>query len=232
MKHYNAIRKFLKKKGRVRKTIISITCILLFFWLDCQLRPIIKSVAIAQAQVISTDIINNAIIDELSQQEIKYSDLISIERDSTGKITALNTNIRKVNLLKAIISDKVQDKISSIGVKKVNIPLGTLTGTEIFTGRGPSIRLKISLSGSILTEIKSNFSSAGINQTRHQIYISVSTKVFALIPGYPVTTAVKTNIAVAETVIVGDVPHVITKEKDFSQCNSFENPGQQHLLLN
>lgn len=227
MIHYRPRGNFYKKKSKYRAKIIVVIFVfaILFFLLDCQLRPIIKSVAADQACVVSTDIINNAVIDELSKQGVEYSDLIKIERDSNGKILALNTDIQKVNLLKSIIADRVQDKISAVGIKKVNVPIGTLTGTEVFTGRGPSVKLKITMSGSIITELKSNFSSAGINQTRHQIYMSVSTKVFALIPGYPTTTAVETNIAIAETVIVGDVPKVFAggDPKTFSFAKGFSN---------
>lgn len=127
---------------------------------------------------------------------------------------AVNTDVKKVNLLKSMISDRVQEKFSDTRVQKVKIPLGTLTGTELFTGYGPLIRLKIAMSGSIATDLKSSFSSAGINQTRHQIYLCASTKVFALIPGYPVTTAVETNMVIAETVIVGDVPRVYANVDD------------------
>lgn len=201
-----------KHRGTIFVTLLIVISVLLL--LDHQLRPLIKSISADQARIISTNIINNAIIEELSSENIQYSDLVNIERDGSGKILAINTDVKKVNLLKSMIADKVQEKFSNTRIQKVKIPLGTLTGTEIFTGYGPPIRLKIALSGSIATDLKSSFSSAGINQTRHQIYLCAITKVFALIPGYPVTTAVETNMVIAETVIVGDVPRVYANVDD------------------
>lgn len=170
------------------------------------MRPLIKSVAKNRAQITSVNAINVAVLEEINKLDINYSDIISIQRNETGKIIAINTDIKKVNNLKASITLAVQDKISGFKKKDLSIPLGTLTGTEIFNGRGPNVPLKLALSGSVLTDFKSNFESSGINQTKHQLYLDISTNVFAMIPGYPVTTAIDTSILIAETIIVGDVP--------------------------
>ena len=81
----------------------------------------------------------------------------------------------------------------------------------MLNGRGPKIPLKISLSGSVKANFRSLFESGGINQTKHQLYLDVSTNVFALIPGYPTTTTIDTSILVAETVLIGDVPKFLVK---------------------
>ena len=181
---------------------------LLLVLLDHQLRPAIKSITEDHACIISTEVLNDVVTSELSSKDVEYSDLIKIERDLSGKILAVNTDIKKVNLLKSIISEKVQKRISAIDIDKTEIPIGTLTGLEIFSGKGPSLKLKITMSGNIHTDLQSKFLSAGINQTKHQIYMNVSTKISALIPGYPVMTAIETNVLIAETVIVGEVPNI------------------------
>ena len=174
--------------------------------LDHQLRPLIKSVSASKASIISTNVINNVVESELSNSNTKYEDIVDIVRDVNGKVISINTNIKTANLLKANIAKKVQDEIANLSTQKIFIPVGTFTGVDLLSGRGPSVSLQITLSGNVVIQIKSEFSSAGINQTNHKIFLDVSTNVYALIPGYPVTTAVQTNILIAETVIVGDIP--------------------------
>ena len=100
----------------------------------------------------------------------------------------------------------IQDKIATMDKQEVKIPLGTFSGTEILNGHGPKVSVKVSMSGGVATDFKSEFVAAGINQTKHRLYLDVVTDALALIPGYPVDTTVSTSFLIAETIIVGDVP--------------------------
>ena len=202
-------RKFRINKKKLFIFILFITVLLIL--VDYQLRPLIKSVAATQAQIVSTNAINEAINDKINELNINYNDIISFNKGDNGKILALSTNMRQVNQLKSVITLAVQNKISSIEKRKIKIPIGTLTGTEIFNGRGPKVSLKVSMSGSVITNFRSEFLGAGINQTLHRIYLDISISIFALIPGYPVTTAVQTTALIGETVIVGEVPNFLKK---------------------
>lgn len=184
---------------------------IIFFLADLKLRPLITSVAANRAQVISASIINDVVHDEISRKDVNYSDIVILEKDHNGHICAVNTNIKKVNLLKTSVCIAVQKKISEIKNDDYKVAIGTLTGTEIFNGRGPKIPLKISLSGSVKANFRSNFETAGINQTKHQLYLDVSTKVFALVPGYPTNSTIETSVLVSETVLIGEVPKFLTK---------------------
>ena len=183
---------------------------LLFFvvLIECQLRPLIKTIAASQAKLISNNAINEAVGEELEKSSVDYSDLVHIERDTGGKVLAISTDMVKMNALKSAVSVAIQNKINNTKEQNTSVPLGTLIGNDFLRGRGPDIPLRISLSGSVYTEFKSTFVAAGINQTRHQIYLNIRTSIYVLIPGYNVSTDIETNIAVAETVIVGEVPEV------------------------
>ncbi|MDQ5983411.1 MAG: Sporulation protein YunB [Eubacteriales bacterium SKADARSKE-1] len=199
-------RKLHKISLRKKFLIFSILFLISAIMLDHQMRPLITAVAKNRAQITSATTINDAVLEEINKFDINYSDIITLERNENGKIMAINTNIKKANILKASITLVVQERLSCMKKKNLNIPFGTLTGTEIFNGRGPNVPLKLTLSGSVLTDFRSNFESSGINQTKHQLYLDISTNVFAMIPGYPVTTAINTSVLIAETIIVGDVP--------------------------
>ena len=64
------------------------------------------------------------------------------------------------------------------------------------------------MTGNVTTDFESELSEAGINQTKHRINLNTQVNVAAIIPGYPVNTNIKTNLTIAETVIVGEVPKV------------------------
>lgn len=206
-------RKYKQKKLSIKIKILIIVAFvsIIAVLLDKQMRPLIKSVVFSQAQTVSTNVINQVVADELSRLDIDYSDIIDIQKDADGKILAVSTDMKKVNSLKSLMTLSIQDKISAMEVQKTKIPLGTFTGTEILNGRGPKIPINVSMSGSVIMDFKSEFVSAGINQTKHKLYLEVSSEVLAFIPGYPVNTVVKTSILIAETIIVGEVPAVFAE---------------------
>lgn len=206
-------RKYKQKKLSIRIKIIIIVAFvsIIAVLLDRQMRPLIKSVVFSQAQTVSTNVINQVVADELSRLDIDYSDIVDIQKDDDGKILAVSTDMKKVNSLKSLMTLSIQEKISTMDMQKTKIPLGTFTGTEIFNGRGPKIPIDVTMSGSVIMDFKSEFVSAGINQTKHRLYLDVSSEVLAFIPGYPVNTVVKTSILIAETIIVGEVPAVFAE---------------------
>lgn len=206
-------RKYKQKKLSIKIKILIIVAFvsIIAVLLDRQMRPLIKSVVFSQAQTVSTNVINQVVADELSRLDIDYSDIIDIQKDADGKILAISTDMKKVNSLKSLMTLSIQDKISAMEVQKTKIPLGTFTGTEILNGRGPKIPIDVSMSGSVIMDFKSEFVSAGINQTKHKLYLEVNSEVLAFIPGYPVNTVVKTSILIAETIIVGEVPAVFAE---------------------
>ncbi|MDR0404233.1 MAG: sporulation protein YunB [Oscillospiraceae bacterium] len=190
-------------------------------FLDMSIRPLIKVVVAKQAETISTTIVNETITKELSENAVNYSDLVKIERNKEGKILAVDTNVQQANLLKSKIVAAVQRELANTDSREFIVPFGSLTGSHIFDSRGPEIPLKISICGSINANFNSTFTEAGINQTKHQISLEISTEILGLVPGYPVNTGIKTNMLVAETLIVGEVPQIFANFGDGS--NLFKN---------
>lgn len=188
--------------------LMIILCFVLVLLLDSQLRPIIKSITTNQARIKSIDTINKVITEELGKNALSYNDLVVIERDSSGKVLAITTQMVKMNEFKSSVIIKVQKELGDSGHMDIGVPLGTLLGDNLLHGRGPSIPLRVTLSGNVNADFKSSFESAGINQTKHQIYLNIHISVYSFIPGFDTTTDVETNVPVAETIIVGEVPQM------------------------
>lgn len=200
-------RSSMPARGRLILFIIAFLAFILIF--NSQIRPVIASVTANEAKIKSVNTINNAVLSELNKDNISYDDLITIERGSDGNVQAITTNMVKMNELKAKIISDIQDKLNNDTYSTVWVPIGTLVGGDFFHGKGPKIALKASLSGNVNAEFNSTLASAGINQTKHQIYLDVGASIYSFLPGFDTTTEVKTNVLVAETVIVGSVPQVV-----------------------
>lgn len=224
----SGLNKYVKLKRKRRIIVLLLSILVLFFVLDFRLRPIIKTISVSKARVISTNAINEAVLHEIGRSGVEYSNLVNVERGEDGKVLAITTNTQKVNELRSNISIEIQEILSNIKMRQVGLPIGTLTGIEILNGVGPTVPLRITVSGSVITQINSKFSEAGINQTKHQIFIDVHTKISAMIPGYPATSEVDTNILIAETIIIGEVPKVYAntdneKLRDMASLSQFND---------
>ncbi|MVB12997.1 Sporulation protein YunB [Caprobacter fermentans] len=194
-------------RGRLILFLFVFFAFILIF--NSQIRPVIESITANEAKIKSVNTINNAVMEELNRDNISYDDLITVQRGSDGQVLAITTNMMKMNELKAKIIENIQDKLNNDTYSTVWVPLGTLIGGDFFHGKGPKIALKASLSGNVTAEFNSELTSAGINQTKHQIYLDINTSIYSFLPGFDATTDVKTNILVAETVVVGSVPQVV-----------------------
>ncbi|MEG2234726.1 MAG: sporulation protein YunB, partial [Oscillospiraceae bacterium] len=151
---------------------------------------------------------NKAVVAELERLYVDYDGLVTVVKDPvSGQIIAIETNAVEVNKLKAILTDAVNDKLAGITEQSVRIPIGTLTGIEILSGRGPKIRLKMLPSSYVETNLVNKFDTAGINQTHHQIMIEFKVKMTAILAPYSTSVDVSTNVCIAETVIIGAVPN-------------------------
>lgn len=208
MRHHRKIGK-RRLKPQYKFLLVIAVLIGLIVLIDCQLRPLVRALAVNQAKIISNTVINQVVLDEMTKEQIRYEDLVDIQKGADGKILAIGANAIRMNELKSAVSLHSQQQIGEIMDKALQIPIGTLIDSEFTRGRGPNIPIHLSLSGNVQTEFTSNFESAGINQTRHRIYLTVHTSIFAIIPGYyNASTEVETSVMVAETIIVGEVPEV------------------------
>lgn len=174
------------------------------------MEPILSSMATARVSNTVNRIVVEAVSDAIQGGEIDYGILVEFEKDADGRVTALKSNMAAFNRLQASISDDILLRLSEVSTSTLSIPVGTLTGSSLLAGRGPLIRVKMQSVGSTTASFRNTFSSAGINQTRHQILLDVNVNVSILLPGFRTSTRVTNEISVAETVIVGTVPENYT----------------------
>ena len=195
---------------RVLALLLAVSLLALTLTATARMRPLLESLATTRVSNTVNRIIFEAVNEAIQNGDISYERLISLEKDSEGKITAVHSNMAAYNRLQAQILDIILAKIDQVSARELSIPIGTLTGSALLAGRGPRIRVRMESVGSSTARFNNQFESAGINQTKHQIILEVEVSVAILLPGFTTATKVSTAVTVAETVIVGAVPDTYT----------------------
>ena len=195
------IQKWLK-----RVLVLFILLLALFFALRSKYRVVISELARTQVMNTTSDLTNDAIARQIAQGDIQYDRIVFFEKDLDGRITALKTNMSEVNRLKTDILNIINDEILALDNSDIGIPLGSLFFPELLSGKGPAIPVRILSIRNSDANFVSDFSQAGINQTLHRLNMEVSIDVAVLVLGQTASFTVSSEVVVAETVIVGDVP--------------------------
>lgn len=89
----------------------------------------------------------------------------------------------------------------------LKLRFGSFSGFKLLAGKGPGIPIRISTIGNVETDLKSEFTSQGINQTMHRVYLQVVCEVSILTPYEDITQKITNQVLIAENVIVGKIPN-------------------------
>lgn len=194
-------RRFIRSIALV--LLLSVVALLVFRW---QFGDAICSLAQTQVKNATSDLINRAIDEQIELGNIQYDRIVYFEKDLNGRITALKTNIGEVNRLKTDILSIINAAILGQDDTDLGIPLGSLILPELLSGRGPQIPVRIITIRNSDADFSSFFSEAGINQTLQQLTMNVSVDIAILVLGRTESFTVTSQVVVAETIIVGQVP--------------------------
>ena len=186
--------------------ILFIAGCVIFLIFRSKYRTVIRDLAETQVKNTTSDLTNDAIAKQIAEGTIAYDRIVYFEKDLDGRITALKTNMSEVNRLKTEILNIINDEILELDTSDIGIPLGSLFLPELLSGKGPAIPVRILSIRNSDANFVSHFSQAGINQTLHQVTMDVSIDVAVLVLGETSAFTVTSEVVVAETVIVGQVP--------------------------
>ena len=166
---------------------------------------------LAQAQVINatSDLINDAIDRQIEAGDIQYDRIVYFEKNLNGAITALKTNMSEVNRLKTNTLNIINDEILALDQTDIGVPIGSIFLPELFSGRGKTITVQIIAIRNSDGYFESHFTQAGINQTLHRLNMCVVVDVSILVLGRSASFTVSSEVVVAETIIIGDVPDTL-----------------------
>lgn len=176
-----------------------------FIYVDNSLRPTITVLAETKALELANRSINKAVGDKV-KEKINYSDLVYTKLDAQGKISMIQSNTIMMNQIASDVALEIQNELKQVKTTTSYIPIGTALNSPILARYGPQLKVSIEPIGTVSVDFKTSFESAGINQTRHTIYLEAKTQVKVVIPLTTSTKEVKVKIPICETIIVGEVP--------------------------
>lgn len=202
----------------LKRWLVLMLCVaIVFIGSFFSVKPFVFSYAKSEAETIIINAANDAVLNVLAKNDITYNNLSNVSRDAEGMITGIEIDIEKVNRLKSQISSEMSRIISQKNKYDLNIPVGTLIGSEYTTGYGPKIRFKMQLTETAILDFESCFNSAGINNVLHQIIIKIDVKASVLMMGGTDGFSVSTTALAAQTVIAGGVPDSFTNVIEYPE---------------
>ncbi len=209
--------KYYTKKSKIRfqlkhpKIIMVIIAIFVLFnsilyFFNKNILPAVLSIGEESLRREATTIINETALDIYSK-DFNYNDIIVTEKDNEGNITMLRADTVKLNYLASKLILASNNKISDLEAIGLKVPLGYMTKNFVFYNLGPKINIKMTQVGNITSSYESVFESAGINQTRHKIYLNVNMKMKIIVPLNSKDVEIVSQIPISETIIVGKIPN-------------------------
>ena len=136
--------------------------------------------------------------------DIDYKDLIFVRYDDNGRVTLMQANTIIMNDISSEVASEVQKQLEKVSESEVDVPLRNAFDTQLL--KLPSINMKMVPEGTVYVDFATEFQESGINQTRHRIYLIVEANIKIIVPLVSEEVKISTNVPIAETIIIGDVP--------------------------
>ena len=196
------------QRNRLRGVVALVLICLTVFTLTFRFRigPFAEKLIVTHVDNQASDAINLAIAEQIAEGEIDYDRIVQVEKDSKGNVTAVKTNMEEVNRLKSSVLLRVDGKLRGLSMEKLSLPAGSVLWPELFSGKGPELPVRVLAARTTDAEFRSEFASAGINQTLHSIHIDIFVVITVMTWSGTVEVPVRTSVVAAQTVIVGTVP--------------------------
>lgn len=169
------------------------------------LSDLATQIAVSDAADLVSAEVNRVIARVLSQEEFASRSFVRFEKDEAGEITAVSADMGAINALSTEILENVVGTAEN-RLLTVSIPAGNLSGVSLLMGRGPAVPVEILMLTSSRVGFDNSIVSAGINQTKHRILLTVNVDIDVVVPWGTRSTQVQSQVLIADTIVVGKVP--------------------------
>lgn len=192
--------------------------VLAFCYLEYKIRPLIGDAAASRGRSYATELISSAV----ESTSAFSAPLVSVSKGSDG-VYGIETDVKALSAIRAEATSAILNRLSDEKIMRFFVPLGSLVGSNLIAGRGSNVEIRLVPVGDITTDIKTEFITAGINQTLHKIVLRVRVSFDILAAGESLRVDVLSDIGLAETVIVGKVPDAYTSINRYELDEDEEN---------
>lgn len=199
--------------------IVAGFALLISYGINTKLEPMITEMGASKVIYAAKAAMNEAVTELMTNGTVNYDKIVSFEKDDNGGITAVKTDVAEINNLKAETTEAVLERIGNISVEELAVPVGNLLAVDYLSGIGPEIPVKIIAVRTAAVDFVNDFSTAGINQTVHRIYLNFDVEITILAAGKKSAVEASSMFCIAETVVVGTVPESYTYFSETETAN-------------
>ena len=195
-----------KKSGGMRWLILLVLLLTAaVIAMEQNLSQTMLDMAFARAYSMAVETINRAVKQAMGQG-VTYEELIDAQMDAQGRVSMLRANTMRMNELASQTALLAERELGSAENQVVEIPLGAALGVSFLSGFGPRLEVQSLPVGAVHTSFDTEFETAGINQTRHKIFLNLRATVSLIVPTGSQLVEVTSTVPIAESIIVGEVP--------------------------
>lgn len=195
------------RRNRRLKLIISLILIAgISILITCRFFMVANELARAQTARITTNTVNKIANSYLSENSNLYSNILVKDKTPAGNISAINTDIEKINKLQTEMAEAILKGLSASDGIHMKIPIGNIIGLPILLNVGPKISYKIAPLSNVHVRFEDSFKTAGINQTQFSVNLIIDTDVMYSLSAYQSKLSISSTIPVVQLVLVGDIP--------------------------
>lgn len=140
--------------------------------------------------------------------DVEYSDLINVEKNSNGDITLVSVNSVNANKIATDAANSIKIVLSARIYDGIPVPFMAFSGLKLLSGYGTNVNYKALSLSKVYCDFSGDFKSAGINQTLSSVYIVINVCSKIKMPFYNKEVVSTQKIMISEAVIVGKIPEV------------------------
>lgn len=194
---------------------------LIFKYTNTKIVPPLEVYAENEVKKISSLIISDA-VESISFSEEETMSFFNTLTNKSDEVISVDFNTAKINkslvkLNKAVYKDlklfengryKLEDTEIETEDLIYKIPLRYITGNYTLSNIGPKVPLKAKVIGSVVSNIKTEVSSYGINNSLLKVYIDVTVNMRFMLPLISKDVLVNNSIPLVVKIIQGKIPNV------------------------
>lgn len=192
------------KRKKFKIILVLIIAIVVYQSILSYIEPVFETLCEEKVKSVATVISNQESTKAMNKYQ--YEELYTIEKDEAGNVVIIKSNVVPINNMISDLTEGIQNRFDEMEETTIDIPIGNLFGIYYFSGVGPSIPAKVAMTGTLDTEVKSEFIAKGINQTLHRIYVNFQCYVKIITPIKNFQKQITNQFIIAEHVIVGNIP--------------------------
>ncbi len=208
-----------RKKGAGIKRlllVLLITLVALTLWVNTALLPQVRALCDAEISNRLEALASRRAYEMLEDGGYSYTDFIKLTYDASGGVRSASVDTVRLNLLKASLALGVLEALVENDVT-VGVPVGNLSALLFFSGLGKEVPVRARVAEGMHARFHTEFTTEGINQTRHVIGFSLDFSATYLLASRKEALSFSVCIPVGETLIVGDVPDTLTQINRLSE---------------